>query len=81
MTITEIVTLDEINPNESPPCDLLCPYPRKCGTPAAARLRITCRCGNISTEFTCAGCLANINAGNYVCGVCWMWGNGVVREC
>jgi len=67
--LIEVIT--GIDLENTPPCEMLIPYPSPCGQPSVARLRTKCGrcCGEVIT-FACRSCRDKITRGNGGCRTC-----------
>lgn len=64
-TATDVVVIEKIDTEGSPPCELWDWAP--CGRPAAARLRIVTACCGIKFKFVCAPCLEQAKTRGLAC--------------
>ena len=71
-TLIEVVSLDGIDLESTPPCDALTPFPGKCGKPSGFRALSVCHaCQHRSVIFMCAYCHEAIITGQAACAGCW----------
>ena len=68
----EVIVLEGIDLEGSPPCDILTVLDgQPCGEPSVARIRIHCPvCQSDEDNFICQGCLDMLKRGELMCDTC-----------
>ena len=56
----EVISLEGIDLEGAPPCEMVKPGRKLCGAPSVMRVRVSCACGEVRLRFVCAECFKHI---------------------
>ena len=77
-TTCEVTPIEELDLTSCVPCGFLRPYPKECGNPSIARVRMSCTgCMGNFISFACSVCLSILIQGRSRCGGCLVRSNGM----
>lgn len=58
----EVVSLEGIDLDGTPPCEMTIPGRKLCGKPSFMRVQVTCSCGTVRLRFVCKSCYPHLGS-------------------